>query len=91
MTDEQKNSSQPWWKFGHVWMVLAGPAIVVVASFITLYLAHSGMDPVLDEDYYRKGLEINKTLKDSSSGLAPAVQARNHVGTGGQVLAKPQP
>ena len=31
--------AQPWWKFGHVWLVVAGPLIVVVASFITLYLA----------------------------------------------------
>lgn len=75
--------SQPaWWRFGHVWLVISGPAIVVVASFITLYLAVVGMDPVLDEDYYRKGLEINRTLSDNPSSLAPAVQARNHAQTG---------
>ena len=32
-------AAQPWWKFGHVWLVMAGPAVVVVAGFITLYLA----------------------------------------------------
>jgi hypothetical protein len=75
--------SQPaWWRFGHVWLLISGPAIVVVASFITLYLAVVGMDPVLDEDYYRKGLEINRTLSDNPSSLAPAVQARNHAQTG---------
>jgi hypothetical protein len=31
MTQEQTNSSAPWWKFGHVWLVISGPAIVVVA------------------------------------------------------------
>jgi uncharacterized protein len=78
-----ENASKPaWWRFGHVWLVISGPAIVVVASFITLYLAVKGMDPVLDEDYYRKGVEINKTLADNPSSLAPAVQARNHAQTG---------
>lgn len=82
-------NSPPWWKFGHVWMVVAGPAIVVVASFITLYLAITRPDPVVSEDYYRKGIEINKTLgRDSAAdaaiaaSLAPAIQARNHAATG---------
>ena len=74
--------AQPWWKFAHVWMVVAGPAIVVVASFITLYLAVTRPDPVLDENYYQKGLAINKTLADSPKSLAPAMQARNHAATG---------
>jgi hypothetical protein len=63
-------------------MVIAGPAIVVVASCVTFYLAANGKDPVLDEDYYRKGLEINKTLQGNPSSLAPATQARNHAATG---------
>nr|WP_295769642.1 FixH family protein [Rhodoferax sp.] len=74
--------SPPWWKFGHVWLVISGPAIVVVASFITFYLAAVGQDPVIEEDYYRKGIEINKTLRDNPTSLAPATQARNHAATG---------
>jgi uncharacterized protein len=82
MANTETQSPRPWWHFGHVWLVVSGPAIVVVASFITLYLAVVGMDPVLDEDYYRKGLEINRTLADNPNSLAPAVQARNHAQTG---------
>ena len=78
------SSNLPWWKFGHVWLVIAGPAIVVVASFITLYLAVTRPDPLVTEDYYRKGIEINKTLEDdaSAASMAPAIQARNHAQTG---------
>lgn len=83
MQNRPNEPKAPWWKFGHVWMVLAGPAIVVVASFITLYLAVSRPDPVVSEDYYRQGVEINKTLGNESS-LAPALQARNHAATGVQ-------
>jgi hypothetical protein len=74
-------ASPPWWKFGHVWLVVAGPAVVVVASFITLYLAMTRPDPVLDEKYYQKGLEMNQSLADPKS-LAPAMKARNHAQTG---------
>jgi len=73
---------QPWWKFGHVWLVVAGPVVVVIASFITLYLAVTRPDPVLDENYYQKGMDINKTLADSPKSLAPAMKARNHAATG---------
>lgn len=79
---ESADSKAPWWKFGYVWLVLAGPAVVVVASLVTLYLAMAGKDPVVDEDYYRKGIEINRSLADSPESLAPAVQARNHATTG---------
>jgi len=77
-----KRVAQPWWKFGHVWLVISGPAVVVVASFITLYLAISTPDPLVTDDYYRKGIEINKTLGAADSNLAPALQARNHAQTG---------
>lgn len=84
MQQSTLHSPAPWWKFGHVWLVLAGPAIVVVASFVTLYLAVTRPDPVISDDYYQKGIEINKTLGNrvSDASLAPALQARNHAQTG---------
>lgn len=88
MAEIQAVSDGPWWKYGHVWMVLAGPAVVVVASFVTLYLAVTRADPVVDEDYYRKGLQINQTLADNPASLAPALQARNHAATGAPPVPK---
>ena len=82
-------SVQPWWKFGHVWLVLSGPAVVVVAGFVTLYLAVRTPDPVVSEDYYRQGININQTLDAESAKLAPAIQARNHAATGVVPPAKP--
>jgi uncharacterized protein len=72
----------PWWKFGHVWLVIAGPAVVVVASCITLYLAISRPDPVVDADYYRKGIELNRDRGGTSASMAPAIAGRNHAATG---------
>jgi len=77
-----KTDTQPWWKFGYAWLVISGPLVVVVASFITLYLAISRPDPVIDPDYYAKGININKTLDAQAAAMAPAVIARNHAAAG---------
>ncbi|NDZ18450.1 nitrogen fixation protein FixH [Variovorax sp. WS11] len=60
-------------------MVMAGPAVVVVASFVTLWLALRTPDPVVEADYYRRGIEINKALADKK--LMPALAGRNHAAT----------
>ena len=74
-------AAAPWWKFGHVWLVLAGPLVVIVAGFITLWLARSRPDPVVAEDYYQRGIDINKTLEHPEKSLAPAMKGRNHAAT----------
>lgn len=74
--------SKAWWHYGYMWLVVGGPLTVVIASFITLYYAIQVPDPVVDADYYRKGIEINKTLDAKRDGLVPAIQARNHAATG---------
>lgn len=70
--------TKQWWKYGYVWLILGGPIAVVIASFITLSLALKTPDPVVD-DYYRKGIEINKRLE--AKELLPAVEGRNHAVT----------
>lgn len=90
MPNSTPDSPPPWWKFGYVWLVLAGPAVVVVASFITLYLAVTRPDPLVSQDYYREGININQTLGEAATAasLAPAIQARNHAQTGVPVPAQ---
>jgi hypothetical protein len=41
---------------------MSGPAVVVVAGFITLYLAVSGQDGLVVDDYYKQGKAINQAL-----------------------------
>jgi uncharacterized protein len=72
----------PWWKFPLVWMVIAGPALVVVAGIATVVIAVRMPDPVVAQDYYRRGMEINKSLAaQRAKALAPAMQGRNHAAT----------
>lgn len=80
----------PWWKFGYVWLVIAGPAVVVVASFATLWLALAYPEILVDENYYRHGIEINKTLAaEREKSLLPAMQGRNHAATPPAVTPAP--
>ncbi len=39
--------SGPWWRHPMMWLVVGGPSLVVVASFITLTLAIRHADPVV--------------------------------------------
>ncbi len=81
---------KPWWHYGHVWLIIAGPVIVIVAGFITLAIAIKSPDPVLAEDYYKRGLDINKTLAaEKDMQLAPALQTRNHAVTPKAETSKP--
>ena len=57
------------------------PLVVIVAGFITLWLAMSRPDPVVAEDYYQRGIDINKTLEHPEKSLAPAMKGRNHAAT----------
>ncbi|WKB52857.1 FixH family protein [Eleftheria terrae] len=87
-----------WWREPMMWLVVGGPAAVVVAGVATFVIAAQRPDPVLAEDYYRRGIEINQTLRSSAGGpasheavpegLRPALQARNHAAT---PVAAPQP
>ncbi|WP_077563489.1 FixH family protein [Polaromonas sp. C04] len=45
---------RPWWKFGLLWMVIAGPALMVMISFTLAYLAVTFPDPV-EDSYYHQG------------------------------------
>ncbi|MEY2678312.1 MAG: hypothetical protein RLZ00_1004 [Pseudomonadota bacterium] len=86
----EKSDSKPWWKYGHVWLIISGPVIVIVAGFITLAIAIGTPDPVVADDYYRRGLDINKTLAaEKDLQLAPALQTRNHVVTPKPETTKP--
>lgn len=84
-----EKQSQPWWTFGHVWLVIAGPAIVVVASFVTLYLAITIPDPVITDATAPSGSHSSRGGSMAAANLAPAMQARNHAATGVPAPLKP--
>lgn len=81
MTNDEMKKSLPWWKYGHMWLVIGGPVLVVVAAIGTALIAVRGADPVVEADYYRRGMEINKALAARERAKLPALQGRNHAAT----------
>ena len=59
----------PWWRVPMVWLVLSGPAVVVVAGVVTAWIAVTGADTVL-------------TAESERLAERPALQGRNHSATG---------
>ena len=84
----ETNGDKPWWRYPLLWMVIAGPALVVVASFVTFWYAWDSPDPLVSADYYRRGVEINKTLADKK--LMPALAGRNHAATPAEAVPLPR-
>jgi hypothetical protein len=64
----------PWWRFPIVWFTLAGPALVVVASFATMAIAFVHADVAIAEAPARS----TNAMVDRAGPTAPALQARNH-------------
>jgi len=62
--------AKPWYRDRWPWLLMAGPMIVVVAGFATAWLAWSTDDGVVADDYYKRGLVINKQLERSRRGEA---------------------
>jgi hypothetical protein len=84
--------AQPWWQERMMWLVVGGPAVVVVASFVTLALAIARPDPVMqtprpvsaeDEAPGTQGERPIGQMNVGGASLEPAVRARNHAATGG--------
>ena len=68
-------ASHPWYRHRWPWILIAGPAIVVVACMITLWLAVSSNDGLVSDDYYRQGLAAGQTLHRSERAVALGLSA----------------
>jgi uncharacterized protein len=55
-------SLKPWYREPWPWLLMSGPAIVVVAGIFTAYLAVRSQDGLVVDDYYKQGLAVNKDL-----------------------------
>ena len=75
----------PWYRQRWPWLLIAGPAIVVVAAFVTLWLAVTTDDGLIADDYYKRGLVINKELMRTQRAEAMGITAVLRVAPTGTV------
>lgn len=69
--------ARPWYREPWPWILMSGPAIVVVAGVMTAVIAWRTDDPLVADDYYKQGLAINQELRRDDAaarmGLSAAV------------------
>jgi uncharacterized protein len=59
----RKPAPGPWYREPWPWILMSGPALVVVAGFVTLSFAMIGQDGLVVDDYYKQGKAINQSLR----------------------------
>jgi len=68
----------PWYRQLWPWLILSGPAAVLIAGAATIWIAFASADGLVTEDYYKQGLAINKVLarEDAARRLGISAEAR---------------
>ena len=67
---------KPWYREPWPWLLMAGPAIVVVAGIVTAWIAVKYEDGLVADDYYKQGLAINQVIRRETAGAALDMRAR---------------
>ncbi len=70
----------PWYRHRWPWLLMAGPAVVVVAGIVTAWIAVATHDGLVAEDYYKQGLAVNQKLARTEAAAALQLEARLHLG-----------
>jgi uncharacterized protein len=78
-------SPTPWYRERWPWLLIAGPAVVVVAGAFTAWLAVSSDDGLVAADYYKRGLLINKELALANRAAELGIAARVSVTAEGAI------
>lgn len=58
---------KPWYREPWPWLLMAGPATVIVAGIVTTALAVRSFDGLVADDYYKQGLGINRVIARESA------------------------
>lgn len=83
MTLQTSSSPQrPWFREPWVWLIIALPASAVLGGIVTIWLAVVSDDGLVDDDYYKHGLEINKKLDRDKAAIKYGLVANLKISEG---------
>lgn len=57
------SDGRPWYRERWPWILMTGPAVVVVAGIATAVIALRTSDGLVADDYYKQGLAVNQQLQ----------------------------
>ena len=66
---------KPWHREPYVWMLLAIPGSAVAMGVVMLNLATSTYDGLVSDDYYKRGLQINRSIERDRYALDQGLRA----------------
>lgn len=75
------NIAKPWYREPWPWILMAGPAVVIVAGVITAWLAIRSSDGLVDDDYYKQGLAVNQRMERDHQAATAGLSAEVVTGT----------
>lgn len=75
MTAAANQNSKPWYREPWPWFLMSGPILVIVAAFVSAWIAIRSNDGLVTEDYYKQGLVAGETLTRSKRAEELGVSA----------------
>ena len=66
----------PWYRERWPWILMSGPAAVIVAGTLTTWMAFATSDGLVADDYYKRGLGINAVLGREQAAVRRGISAR---------------
>jgi hypothetical protein len=69
------SAPQAWYREPWPWILMSGPVTVIIAGVATTWIAFASADGLVADDYYKKGLGINKRLAREESAARLGLQA----------------
>jgi hypothetical protein len=75
--------NKPWYRQPWPWLLMSGPAAVLIAGAITTWIAFASADGLVADDYYRQGVGINRVLarEDRARQLGISAEVELHSST----------
>ncbi len=70
-----RKTSDPWYRQGWPWFLIALPASAVVAGIATIVIAVKSNDGLVVDDYYKQGLAIQQTMARSEAAATMGLVA----------------
>lgn len=76
MRVEDYQDPRPWYRQFWPWFLISFPATAVVFGLLTLFFAIKTQDGLVEDDYYKSGLVVNKDLSRDRRASELGVSAR---------------
>lgn len=80
------NDDKPWYRQSWPWLLIALPASSVAMGMVMLFTAVHGADPLVEDDWYKQGLAVNRDHQRDDAARRIGIEATLLADAGGLTL-----